>query len=409
MRVAATAIDITPHSPIKLCGYINDVRNNQRTQTAHKPIYASVLRIVLEERQLLFITLDILSITKERGAELKKAITAKYPIQEEEIFLHAIHTHSGPSGFSVDAMGKEYEDNRVYREDVISRIQTGLYSVFEKTKSVQAFLGKTHIHGFYDNRNDAHSYFDDEAYVLQFRQGKKVVAEYINLSVHSTVLGPYNMEISYDLLGTIREKIASQYHICPIITLGTAADISNRHFRQGDDFQELERTAEGIYKQLADIQNFQKVDMERVTIQTFTYTIAYDNRQYYSQYQKELAQIEQALHKEEDTTKRKLLLSSKDKFLSKLGIQDVHKKLIIHLLHFPDLLIVTFPGELTSIFGKYIKEHAQEKYTMIMTCTDDHHGYFIEQELYGKCYEATATLIPKGESEKIITELGEYL
>ena len=61
------------------------------------------------------------------------------------------------------------------------------------------------------------------------------------------------------------------------------------------------------------------------------------------------------------------------------------------------------------MFGKYIKEQAKTPFTCIMTCTNDHHGYFIEQDQYGRCYEATATLIPKGGTEKMIKKLGELL
>lgn len=32
MKVSTVSIDITPHNEVKLCGYINDVRNTQRKQ-----------------------------------------------------------------------------------------------------------------------------------------------------------------------------------------------------------------------------------------------------------------------------------------------------------------------------------------------------------------------------------------
>lgn len=106
MLVSTTAIDITPHCPVKLCGYINDIRLAQRTQTAHAPIYAIALRLVLENSQLLILTMDILSIMKNRAEQIKDSITQAYSIKKEEIFIHAIHTHAGPSGFSADADGE---------------------------------------------------------------------------------------------------------------------------------------------------------------------------------------------------------------------------------------------------------------------------------------------------------------
>ena len=40
-----------------------------------------------------------------------------------------------------------------------------------------------------------------------------------------------------------------------------------------------------------------------------------------------------------------------------------------------------------------------------MTCCDDHQGYFIEKENYGKYYETIATDNPIGEPEKIVSEI----
>ena len=219
MLVSTTAIDITPHCPVKLCGYINDIRLAQRTQTAHAPIYAIALRLVLENSQLLILTMDILSIMKNRAEQIKDSITQAYSIKKEEIFIHAIHTHAGPSGFSADAMGKEYEDNVTYREDVISRICTGLKPVFAKAEEARAFMGKTEIHGFYDNRNDRNRYYDADAYRLQFRSDDQLIAELVNINVHSTVLGPTNMEISYDLIGTIREELHKRENIYPLLCI----------------------------------------------------------------------------------------------------------------------------------------------------------------------------------------------
>ena len=91
MLVSTTAIDITPHCPVKLCGYINDIRLAQRTQTLlMSPIYAIALRLVLENSQLLILTMDILSIMKNRAEQIKDSITQAYSIKKEEIFIHAI-------------------------------------------------------------------------------------------------------------------------------------------------------------------------------------------------------------------------------------------------------------------------------------------------------------------------------
>lgn len=84
MLVSTAAIDMTPHCPVKLCGYINDIRLTQRTQIAHAPLYAMALRLVLENSQLLILTMDILSIVENRAEQIKESITQAFPIKKEE-------------------------------------------------------------------------------------------------------------------------------------------------------------------------------------------------------------------------------------------------------------------------------------------------------------------------------------
>lgn len=410
IKVSTVSIDITPRIPVKLCGYVNEVRNSKYATKAHKPIYAVVLSMLIGSKRLLFISLDVLSITKEYANQIKIAISKKYAIDVEQIHVNAIHTHSGPSGFSVDAMGKEYESNVDYRKYVIENIVSGMSSVFGYEIEVHCYIGKTNINGFYDNRNSSDLFFDNEAYILNFiDKNENIVASLINLNVHSTVLGPMNMEISYDLIGTVREKISEHYKVFPYMCIGTSADISNRHFRKGDGFDELDRTAEGISYQLSHTTSFDKIDIKDIDIRTFTYLLQYDNQENYREFRNKLNGIDKELLIEKDKTKIKLLLSSRDKLETKLKIKLVKKEIVSTIIRLGELTIITFPGELTSIFGKYLKEKSKTKYTFVITCCDDHHGYFIEAGLFGKCYESTATLIPKFETEHIIEELGEYL
>ena len=87
MLCSSTSIDITPKSEVKLCGYINDVRNSQTTLLAHSPIYANCLRLEYEDSQLVFITLDILSIPGAEADAIKKEIASVYPVHKDEIHI----------------------------------------------------------------------------------------------------------------------------------------------------------------------------------------------------------------------------------------------------------------------------------------------------------------------------------
>lgn len=403
MKCATVKIDITPQVPVKLCGYVNTIRTTSYTEKAHAPIYATACLMQQDERQLLWITLDVLSIKKELVSDLKEAIASTHGIASEDIILQAIHTHSGPSGFSVDAMGKEYERNEEYRGFVKEQLLANLPYVFKNQMNCIVKFGETTIHGYYDNRNDPNAYFDDEIKVIKFVDEEgKAFAGFVNLSIHSTVLGPNNMEISYDLLGSIREELSKKWGFYPMMMLGSAADVSNRHYRQGDDFRELNRVSEGIAKQILSISNYQVVNTQPWHKDIFMYELNYDNQLFYPMYKEELTRIENELKQGCDTTKEKLNLSSKDKLLTKLTLKHIHKQIECVCLDFGNLRILCFPGELTSTFAKQLKHVNDHKQTLMATCVNDHHGYFLEKELYGTCYESIATLIPKGITETLL-------
>ena len=68
---------------------------------------------------------------------------------------------------------------------------------------------KTRIRGWYSNRNSKDKPFDDEAFVIRFRDDSgKTVAAMQNFNCHSTVVGPQNMLITSDLQGGVRARLA---------------------------------------------------------------------------------------------------------------------------------------------------------------------------------------------------------
>ena len=65
-----------------------------------------------------------------------------------------------------------------------------------------------------------------------------------------------------------------------------------------------------------------------------------------------------------------------------MKIDIVSKDIECKVIDFPTLEIITFPGELTSTFGKQLKSKSKKPYTIIITCCNDHHGYFIERTIW---------------------------
>ena len=262
----------------------------------------------------------------------------------------------------------------------------------------------TSINGFYSNRNDLNEPYDSDAVLMLFeRTDGRLQGGFLNISVHSTVLGPDNMYCSYDLIGTIRTYLKDHYGCNFTATMGAAGDISNRQYRQGNGFEELRRVASGIAEQIIANHEYHVIDFSAVSEITLDHPVKYDNRIHFSEYQEKLMSIEESL--KDPTLSRdqfKLLLTSKEQFENKLKRETVEFNAITKIFDFGPMLLIGFSGEMSSILGMKIKHSAEGRLTVIVTCCDDDLGYFIEEDKYGRYYETIATDVPMGEPEKIV-------
>lgn len=117
----------------------------------------------------------------------------------------------------------------------------------DNLQEVTAEIGKTTVHGFYSNRNDISKPYDDEAYIIRFRNNEgKIVSAMCNFNCHCTVVGPTNRYATSDLIGEVRRNLSEYLGVMPYTFTGSSADISNRQLRQGNDFKELERVGRGV-------------------------------------------------------------------------------------------------------------------------------------------------------------------
>ncbi len=108
LRAGTAKQDITPTKPVQLSGY--EARKGL-SQGVHDPLSVRVVAFQQGEKRLVLVSTDILGFYGGTADSMRKAIMAACHLQPSELFLSAIHTHSGPIvtlGGSVHPNNVEY-------------------------------------------------------------------------------------------------------------------------------------------------------------------------------------------------------------------------------------------------------------------------------------------------------------
>lgn len=198
--------------------------------------------------------------------------------------------------------------------------------------------------------------------------------------------------------------------VTPYTFTGASGDISNRQYRQGNDFAELDRVGSGIAEILRNMGPYEKLGLHHVQTVSYDHTVSYDNTWYFKEYQKGIRDAEEVLSRKNISLDEwKLATSEKTLLEKKLQCEKVEFHVRGVVLHLGDLTIVTFPGELASTFGLQLRRKCKTKHFLLIGYANDYQGYFMEAQEYGKTYETKASNTPVGESERIAGEIGDLL
>ena len=94
MKIAVRQCDITPLRPCWQGGY---VQRSQVYEHVHDPITATVLALTLNDKKMIWVSLDVSGVQADLARQILDKTAAKgVTLEPEEIILGATHTHSGP-------------------------------------------------------------------------------------------------------------------------------------------------------------------------------------------------------------------------------------------------------------------------------------------------------------------------
>lgn len=403
MRVASTTVDITPRGTFWMEGYIHPIRKEPALGVHDTPI-AVLLLVEQGGSEVLFVSLDVCIVTADETAAMRSGLAACLGIDEERIVISSIHSHSCANGFEgASSMGITTTPG--YVQLVTGLVIEGATSLRSRMADAEPELLATHVRGWYSNRNDAERPFDDEVYALRFRTvDGAIVGAMLNFNCHATVVGPTNRLLTSDVIGGVRSELAEWVGAVPYTFTGASGDLGNRQFRQGNDFAELRRVSNGIAGEIMKA-SFERVELEAPKVWHFTHHVCYENERFYPEYQQQLDAVLDVLAGNPTFDEKKLADTEKEMLEQQLRRGHMEFDIAMTVIDFGALAFVTFPGELASDLGAYIKASFGGRRVVVIGYANDYQGYFVpEADFGGTSYESYVTQMPCGWIEDALAE-----
>jgi len=389
LRAGAFKVDITPapDTALPMSGY------GSRTE-GFKVIHddLNVRAIVIDDgvTQAAVIGCEVIGISAALWEKIADRLSAETKIPRDNVMLASVHTHAAPAIGTYD----EPAEGEVVRKraEYVQRLEDAVLTAVSRAQAslqpakVGFGTGKANVNtnrrapdgsGGWMLGNNPDGVSDKTVAVIKFETlAGEPLAILSNYSVHGTVLGPGNLQISADLPGATSRVVEGRYgdRVVSPWTSGAAGD-QDPIYRVGTDFknvaalaqllgEEVIRVAGGIKTSpRARIRGTQKVVTcpGKRTVQN-----PGANREY----------------KEEDADPVPIRLS---------------------LLLINDIAIAGVSGEVLTNIGVRLKKESPFNRTLLVTHCNGSSGYLPDDAAYDQVsYEITATHVKRGCAENAI-------
>lgn len=403
MKISVVKRNITPKFPTYIGGH--SMRDGLM-KGVHDEIEAVISWLEIDEEKYLFVNADLSNFDYDFIHEAKRRLLIEADVKYENIIISASHTHSGPV-INTRVSGQPHSEE--YRGYVMDQIIDGSVKSYANgviVSKVTCKIGESQ--GYYGNRNSKDKYGDQSIYVFEFwNEEGSIIASYVNMACHATVLSPEEYLISSDLIGELRRKLTNVIGVEPMMMNGSAGDISTRLYRNGNDFEELERVTSGIASEISSINNEVELYLENPKTRTFRFNVQHlmDIEELKSQ----LLASENKLATSNDYDDRKWLISQIAGFKRKIANPKVDIDFETTIIRMNDLEIVVVPCELVSAFGKQIKRSSNAKVCIIWGYANGQAGYVVEASEFDSGHDGITTTLPKGKAEEYVSQIIQNL
>ena len=369
--VGVAKYEITPPLGTPLSGYGR--RRGKPSRGIGDPVYVKALSLSRGNQSFIFIGLDFTLIDSYFRSEVLRKINEQVRIDERQVILFATHTHSGPG-----AVGKKF-----WQKFIMGRFDKSLFNFVTDTTAkaaieaasekilVSVYFGEKRIDELIRNRMDPELAMPSWLRALQFEKNGQVVARFVSMAAHPTILSSSNFAFSGDYPGKFMTLLESDSpRSVTLFANGAAGDLSPKFQEKDSEFDSMEGFARSLYSEYQTI-SWKQIGLNGPWICGL---------------------------KEMELPPVKLRLG-KIKFPSLIGDTIFPKKSLLHVVRLGEFVFPAIPGELGSEVGFEIEDQirAINLQPIIIGYANDYLGYVIPHRHYKnrKFYEARASFYGK--------------
>ncbi|MCK4401236.1 neutral/alkaline non-lysosomal ceramidase N-terminal domain-containing protein [bacterium] len=427
LLVGAAIKDITPERSLFLYGYPYVKR---MSKGVHDPLYASALVLDNGKDAIVFCAADIIFITKEITAGVRKIVKDKIDVPVENIMISASHTHSGPMTKNVIFADPVIPPvDREFITDFINQIAKIIIEAYNNRIEAEIAVTMADGTGVGGNRIDKTGTVDPEVPVIAVRRAdnKKLYVVSTVYCMHPTVIHEDSKLYSADFPGYTREYLSGKFgkEFIYLYQTGPEGNQSPRHFISGTNFDEAKRLGyllgERIYNAIIGVEEnrFKK----NVKLKAMSSFIDLPKRDFMSVEDAEKssreADEEYKRLKKEGADPREVRTVECARFgyneavtLTKAAhsgkLENVYREILpaeITVFLVDETVFVSLPGEIFVEYSLWIKEMSPKKAYVLCLTNGELEAYIITKEILKQGgYEAAISLFLSDAGEKLVDE-----
>ncbi len=204
LQVGVAMADITPDNPINVVMGGYDTRLSKSTGV-HDPITARCMVINDGKSVVALVSLDFIGYFMKHVEDMKNMIVNETGLKDENIFIHSIHTHSGP-----DMLGDDTY-NGDYRAKINRSVTNCILEAFKTSKKATALIsiGNSKVNTI--NRRYPKKKITNKFTTIEFQDSAQhTICMLLNFGCHPVVLGADNLKLSADYVYYVRKKVEEE-------------------------------------------------------------------------------------------------------------------------------------------------------------------------------------------------------
>lgn len=408
------AAEITPNIPCRMGGYGSRAAP---ANAVHDPLYAHALALGTPDRPFVVIVCDLIGIDETMVEETRRNVAQQHP--GAATWLGATHTHAGPDVTRSLSFSSDPPDPAI-KKRVITGAESAAREAIMQMHPVWARNASGPINGVATNRDHPEQAADITLDMLCFYDAPEQAqpaAVFGSFPCHPTVMSADNLAISADLSGAFRRQLHVLLGDDTWIALatGAAGDISTRHTRQGQGFDELERLGGLLARQASHLfPTGQPLALASPDIREIVMSL--EPKVPFSP--EELAanarRIQELMSEKRQTGNIAQLRTLETALqgiqaTQKLVWKEQPRNLTVSVAQMGKLALVAVPGELYNRLGAVIKQTAKH-FVLLLGYTNGYVGYIPSREAYAELdYEVLISPFAPGSGEKLAQTVKQLL